>query len=228
LNVRLRTTIKKYIRNYLFSTKYFKYHFIHIPKNGGKSVQYAFMLNRYVSLSKPAHYRYVDIADRAGKDLRYFCIIRNPWRRTASRYMFGKQNARIWSETDPRRRYISNASFEKYVKEQRILPIPEQPEKPWMGPLSSWFNQLEWIQNENKKVVCDCLRLEHINDDISAYFKKRIILPRKNVTIRSYDYRSMYTNELIEIVAETFREDIEYFGFNYEGSATKNYYTLDK
>ena len=93
-----------------------------------------------------------------------------------------------------------------------------------MGPLSSWFNQLEWIQDENGNIACDCLRLEHIEEDISAYFGKQIKLPRINQTKKRYDYRSMYTDELIDIVAETFRDDIEYFGFSFEGAATKNIY----
>jgi hypothetical protein len=95
-----------------------------------------------------------------------------------------------------------------------------------MGPLSSWFNQLEWIRNRDGKVVCDCLRLEQVNEDLSAYFGRRMSVPRENVTHASYDYRSMYNDELIEVVAELFREDIDYFGFEFEGGATRNIVTL--
>ena len=199
-----------------------KYHFIHIPKNGGQSIRHTLNLMGNVSLTKPFHYRYVDVVEGIGSNLQYFCTVRNPWSRTASRYMFGKQNARIWPQNDPRRLYICEATFETYVKEQRILPIPAHPGMPWMGPLSSWFNQLEWIRDENGNVACDCLRLEHINEDISLYFGKKIRIPRKNRTGIPYDYRNMYTAELIKIVAETFSEDIEYFGFNFEGSAKSN------
>lgn len=136
--------------------------------------------------------------------------------------MFGKQNASKWSADDPRSTYMSKATFEAYVKDQRILPIPEHPGKPWMGPLSSWFDQLEWIREKNGSVACDCLRLEHLDADINAYFGRPIRIPHRNVTKNRYDYRSMYTDELIDIVADTFRNDIEYFGFSFEGAATKN------
>jgi hypothetical protein len=129
--------------------------------------------------------------------------------------MFGKQNASLWPKGDPRREYILGATFESYVREQRILPIPEHPGKPWMGPLSSWFDQLEWIKDENDVVVCDCLRLENLTEDIQKYLGRKITIPRRNVTSNRYDYREMYNDDLIELVADTFRDDIDYFWFEF-------------
>ncbi|MGH2952259.1 MAG: hypothetical protein ACRDKX_09460, partial [Solirubrobacterales bacterium] len=60
----------------------YKYHFIHIPKNGGISVRKALKRRGDVSVSQPFHYRYVDIADNVGRGLQFFCIVRNPWSRT--------------------------------------------------------------------------------------------------------------------------------------------------
>jgi hypothetical protein len=88
--------------------------------------------------------------------------------------------------------------------------------------MSSWLNQLEWISDENKVVRCDCLRLEHIGDDINEYFSDEITLRKRNITKERYDYRELYSDELKAIVAETFRDDIEYFGFDFEGAATRN------
>lgn len=203
----------------------YKYHFLHIPKNGGNAVRAALKKRGDVSLSRPYHYRYIDIADKVGRNLQFFCIVRNPWSRTASRFIFGKQNARKWAADDPRKTYIEMATFEDFVKDRRLFEIPAHPGQPWMGPMNSWLNQLEWIRNEENKVVCDCLRLEHLAEDISAYFGDSIVIPRRNVTKERYDYRRMYTDELIEIVASTFEEDIRYFGFEYESSATKNFTT---
>jgi hypothetical protein len=117
---------------------------------------------------------------------------------------------------------MSNATFESFVKDQKIFPIPEHPGMPWMGPLNSWFNQLEWIRDEHNKVVCDCLRLEHIEEDIGNYFGRRIKIAPKNITETRYDYRSMYNSELTRIIGETFSDDIDYFGFEFESAATKN------
>lgn len=199
----------------------YRYHFIHIPKNGGNSVRVALRKRKDVSLSRPFHYRYIDIAPKVGRDLQFFCIVRNPWSRTASRYHFGKQNSHKWPDDDPRKLFIEKASFADFVKERRVFEIPEHPGQPWMGPLNSWFNQLEWICNEQGTVVCDCLRLEFLRDDISKYFGQSIEMPHRNSTRQNYDYRNMYTDDLIEIVSDVFSDDIEYFGFDFEGPAKR-------
>jgi hypothetical protein len=214
--------IRRSIRRLRYDPRRARFHFIHIPKNAGQSVRDALSLQRDVSLSDPYHYRYVDVADRVGRHLVFFAVVRNPWSRTASRYHFAKQNAARWAENDPRRLYIANASFDDFVRQHRILPIPEHPGKPWMGPLSSWFNQLDWIRDEQGSVACSCLRMEYLRADLEAFLGRRIGLRHRNVTQERYDYRSMYTDELAEIVAQLFQDDIVHFGFEFAGTATRN------
>ena len=222
----LKSSLRSAIREHWFDKRNFRYHFIHIPKNGGVSVRHALELQSDVSLSNPYHFRYIDIAEEVGRQLRFFSVVRNPWSRTASRYHFGRQSAGNWPESDPRRQYLATATFADYVKDQRVLPIPEHLNQPWMGPLSSWFNQLEWLRDESGRVVTDCLRLESLTSDLSEYLGRSISLADKNAAHARYDYRSMYNDELTEIVAETFRDDIEHFGFSFDGSATRNIATL--
>lgn len=121
---------------------------------------------------------------------------------------------------------MATATFDDFVRDRKFFTIPEHPGQPWMGPMNSWFNQLEWIRDENGIVRCDCLRLEHLSDDMCGYFGTRVRLPEANVTKKRYDYRDMYNDETAQIVADTFQEDIDYFGFRFDGSATKNIVTL--
>jgi hypothetical protein len=220
--VNVTSWLRRSIRRFRYDPLRARFHFIHIPKNAGQSVRDALLLQRDVSLSEPYHYRYVDIADRVGRHLQFFAVIRNPWSRTASRYHFARQNAAHWPANDPRRLFIAGASFEDYVRQRPILPIPEHPGQPWMGPLSSWFNQLDWIRDERGHVACDCLRMEMLDSDLDAYLGRSLRLRRRNVTQERYDYRSMYTDELAEIVARLFRDDIEHFGFEFEKPAARN------
>lgn len=222
--MRLKPLIRRGLRSIVFHRRNARYHFIHIPKNAGEAVRDALYLQRDVSLSSPMHFRYVDIADRVGRDLKFFAVVRNPWSRTASRYQFARQNAPRWPENDPRRQFISTASFADFVRQQRILPNPEHPGQPWMGPLSSWFNQLDWLRDERGTVACDCLSVETLADDLPAYLNRAVNLRKRNVTQTRYDYRSMYTDELADIIANLFREDIDYFGFSFDGMATRNVY----
>lgn len=205
----------------------YRYHFIHIPKNGGTSVRAALARRGDVSLGKPFHSRYVDVVADLDQGLRYFCVVRNPWSRTASRYVFTKQTARRWPADDPRKIYIENASFEDYVRDQRIFEIPEHPGKPWMGPMNSWFNQLDWITDENQIVRCDCLRLEKLENDLETYFGEPVKVQRENTSKQRYSYREMYTEKLIEIIADTFQRDIEHFGFTFDGPATRSFVGQD-
>ena len=95
--------LRRSIRRFRYDPLRAQFHFIHIPKNAGESVRDALLLQQDVSLSEPYHYRYVDIADRVGRHLKFFAVIRNPWSRTASRYHFARQNAAHWPTNDPRR-----------------------------------------------------------------------------------------------------------------------------
>jgi hypothetical protein len=201
----------------------YSYHFIHIPKNGGTSVRASLKRRGDVSLGQPFHSRYRDVVGELGVDLRYFCVVRNPWSRTASRYVFSRQTARGWPADDPRKLYIEKASFEDYVRDQKIFDIPEHPGKPWMGPMNSWFNQLEWITDEDQIVRCDCLRLERLENDLEIYFGETVNVVRENRTKNRYDYKQLYTPKLIEAVGEIFQRDIDHFGFTFEGPATRGF-----
>src|SRR5688572_22119783 len=202
--MRIRSIVRRVIRTVQFRQAKSKFHFIHIPKNAGQSVRDALYLQDDVSLSEPFHYRYVDISERYGPSLRYFAVVRNPWSRTASRFHYAKQNSVRWSPEDPRRKYITTATFSDFIRDRRILPIPAHPGMPWMGPLNSWFNQLEWLRDRNGEIACDCLRLEHLSQDLPAYLERRIELSHRNATRQQYDYRAMYSPELAETVAELF------------------------
>jgi hypothetical protein len=197
-------------------------HFIHIPKNGGTAVRLALTLRR-VALERPIHARYVDLEPKI--DRRYFCLVRNPWSRTASRYLYTKRNAQEWPDTDPRKQYIMRVSFEEYIADRRVFPTPSRPDEPW--PLSLWIDQLDWIIDGGGKVAGDCLRLESLDEDLSAYFGRRINVSHVSLLrTASYDYRSMYTSRTIQAVADTFARDIEHFGFDFERAAVRNTYTL--
>ena len=199
-----------------------KYHFIHIPKNGGRSVRAALAKRGDILLTEPLHARYIDVVDSLGSGLRFFCIVRNPWSRTASRYLFARRVSRHWPEADPRRVYIERASFADFVREQKVFEIPQHPGQPWMGPMNSWFDQLDWISDDSHIVRCACLRLERLDADLAAYFGERIDVPKVNVTKTPYDYRSMYDDELKQMIAHKFARDIEHFGFLFESGATRN------
>jgi hypothetical protein len=197
-------------------------HFIHIPKNGGTAVRLALTLRR-VALERPIHARYVELEPRT--DRRYFCVVRNPWSRTASRYLYTRRIAQEWPDTDPRKQYIMRASFEDYVEDRRVFGVPGQPHRTWH--MSLWIDQLSWITDAGDEVSGDCLRFEALEEDLRAYFGRHVRVPRASpLRAAPYDYRSMFSDRTVQEVADTYARDIEYFGFDFHGAAVRKTYTL--
>lgn len=198
------------------------HHFIHIPKNGGIAVRAALGKRPEVSMSDPFHFRYRDIVHEVGAQQNFFCLIRNPWSRTVSRFFYAKQQAAKWPADDPRRLYIESIDFEAFVREKRIVDALKFKGQPWMGPTFSWLNQTEWLVDEAGEVRVSCLRYEHMKLDLSLYFEDAIDVKPVNVTSGSKDYRTMYSASLADDIASYFQRDIEYFGFDFDSPATQN------
>jgi hypothetical protein len=64
--------------------------------------------------------------------------------------------------------------------------------------------------------------MEELEDDLSLYLGRSVRLKAANLTRQRYDYRSMYSDHLADLVSEYFRDDIEHFGFSFDGPATRN------
>lgn len=206
----------------------YKYHFIHIPKNGGMAVRKRLSERGDVYLSEDFHFRYIDCPKKNRKKLSFFCVVRNPWSRTASRFIYSRERATRWPNDDPRKSYILSVDFDQFVRDQAIFDLKAYPGMPWMGPMTSWYNQLDWIVDEHGQPVCDCLRFEKLNADLSRYFGSNIIIPNVNITETSYDYRAMYTDETNQIIRDTFAKDIQHFGFEFDSAATRGIISAPK
>lgn len=194
--------------------------FVGIPKNGSQSVRHAVASLKEVSLPAEMHARYRDLPI-SQRDLTCFAVVRNPWSRTVSRWQFCRAMCTKWSIDDQRRKYLETASFQDFITERPIFDIPGKPGQPWLGPLSSWFNQLEWLTDDSGSVRCTCLRFESLESDLCDFFNGRISMKHLNKTKSAKDYRSMYNSDTIDIVANFFAKDIDCFGFTFDGAATR-------
>ena len=144
---------------------------------------------------------------------RTFTIVRNPWARLVSLYHR--------SDSIPSKftwYYYGKISWEEFL--ERMDGFIMTPKYYWAHPYNQWGAQLDWI--DPKKV--DVLRYENIHEDLNNYFNKTVDLPTVNQGAK-VDYRSYYTEQK-QKVADWFRVDIDYWGFDFESSATKNYWTL--
>mgnify|MGYP001488576646 FL=1 len=187
--------------------------FIHIPKNGGTSVQ------KEMTTLSFGHDRWRDVP----RDIRYihqsFAVIRNPWARMVSRYVMGiptsntNDHGTTWN------------TFEEFLETRYVWT-----DKQWNDPIRSWNTQYDYVCDENDVVRCDILRLEFIDDELSPYLNLNTpYIVRENVGEYTRNYQDYYNNEqTIQIVADWYEQDIDYWGFDFDTSATKNYHYYER
>lgn len=221
--------------------------FIHIPKNAGLTVRrglkdYIIVCNKNTLISKyyeknltktmrranehPGyeHARWRDINSKLTDYYKAFAFVRNPWMKVGSRYMYGLRS--IFKGRAPKG-YVPS-SFEEFLDERFIYGNKEFY---WHRPTRGWYQQFDYVTNIKEKLVCDILRFEHFEKDIRAYLNlpnNMKIRPSNNHHRRTHDlkwdinYKNLYTDKTIQIVADWYNKDIETFGFTFDSSATKN------
>ena len=187
--------------------------FIHIPKNGGTSVQ------KEMTTLSFGHDRWRDVP----RDIRYihqsFAVIRNPWARMVSRYVMGiptsntNDHGTTWN------------TFEEFLETRYVWT-----DKQWNDPIRSWNTQYDYVCDEYDIVRCDILRLEFIDDELSPYLQLNTpYIAKENGGDYTRNYQDYYNNEqTIQIVADWYEQDINYWGFDFDTSATKNYHYYER
>ena len=186
--------------------------FIHIPKNGGTSVQ------KEMTTLSFGHDRWRDVP----RDIRYiyqsFAVIRNPWARMVSRYVMGiptsntNDHGTTWN------------TFEEFLETRYIWT-----DKEWNDPIRSWNTQYDYVCDESGIVRCDILRLEHIDYELVSYLQLNTpYIVRENIGEYTRNYQDYYNKQTIQIVADWYEQDIDYWGFDFDTSATKNYHYYER
>ena len=216
--------------------------FVHIPKNAGCTIRLNPEISCYVIDASPkthinkeytedllktmnvigdhhgfAHARWKDFKVKLRQQYQAFTIIRNPWDRVVSRYFFAKKTIEIEKKNPPD--YADISSFEAFLEERH-----KWANKPymWHRAIRGWYNQLDYVIDENDNICCDILRQEKLAFDLKSYLKIMDMPRSRNVTGLNKDYRTIYTPQTIQIVADWYKKDIDTFGFDFDTTATKN------
>ncbi len=186
--------------------------FIHIPKCAGQSIRKTLFENL-----QPGHinvYTYQQIFPRQKYNEYFkFSFVRNPWDRLVSAYFFMKSGGahkkdRDWADQN----LVTFPDFSTFVLEG--LHLPSIQTWPHFRP------QVEFLKGQNGKIELDFIgRFENIQDDFN-YIRERLGASRELLYInktktKRAPYLTYYTDEMREIAAELYKEDIEVFNYQF-------------
>ena len=219
--------------------------FIHIPKNAGMTIRGNKEFTKYCFYVKPNmirgyktfktvmqsynerdtkevyHARWRDVIESYTSAFTAFAIVRNPWGKVVSRYLFAK-NA-IENEKVIGKDYADVRSLEHFLEERHRWVDKELT---WYRAIRGWHPQLDHVVDEKGIVRCDILRFEHFSEDIKKYLQLSNMPKSRNITKIRKDYKKLYNNKTINIVADWYKKDIDYWGFDFDTGAQKNTWTI--
>ena len=164
------------------------------------------------------HARWRDVRKDIRDKYKAFAIVRNPWSRTVSRFTFYVLAAEHGKIKIP-----VNYTFKQFLEERHKYGGREFY---WHRAIRGWYPQVDYVTDEAGALKCDILRLEHFYDD-SRDLLGITDLPVRNISnIDRKDYRTFYGPDEQELVADWYKRDVEFFGFTFDGPATRNIWNV--
>lgn len=204
-------------------SKRYKTIFVHNQKTGGSSIEKYF--TEHIPDAKnllPRHCYAVQGIAQLGevgwKENYSFGFVRNPWSRLVSWYSMiterpseGKKN--------PLFEYVRSHSknFEEFLRNCTDEVTEDIKGIPYTKSVVR--NQLDYFTDQNGKMAVNFIgKFEQLEIDfqkvIAATSLPHFPLEKTNTTAKK-EYRTFYTDETHQLVADRFKKDIEYFGYEF-------------
>lgn len=187
--------------------------FVHIPKNGGTSINHA-VYGRFMG-----HFRVRDIErvrPNLLRSLPSFAVVRNPWARAYSAWNFARQGAAMKEGAQIRSpaRYQTPEfeSFERFVLEW--LPSRDLNREDYVFRPQSQFVLNKWdeigVSNLGRIEEPDSY-LPYLEDTLG----RQIEIRHLNRTADPFRYREAYTLEMRATLAGCYSVDLERFNYDF-------------
>lgn len=179
-----------------------KFIFIHVPRTGGTSIEQFLIENEGCRVShKEKHKSMFSFKNRVDFSQYFkFSFIRNPWDITISKYLtpyykkinyLGGKDLLYFLKNYYSAPHEAGDSFHDYFNPQQM---------DFIGRFEDREKDLDYISNKIK-----------VDLDPSFSVKNKEIQKRKS----EKHYTEYYNDETIQLVADKYKKDIEYFGYEF-------------
>ena len=217
--------------------------FIHIPKTGGFAlnkellgkgiikqpqkhhldenyltglIKNAKLLNRSPQVG---HCRWKDLKEDYRGAHVAFAIIRNPWSKLVSQFLFGQKVYRT-GKLGNNPPVTDKTTFEEFLT---LRASRVNDEYNWHRTMGAFCQQIDHVTDNDRNIKCDILRFEQYDVDTIKYLNLSSPIGKRNVSnVNNLDYKDFYNEGTKEMVSQWYKDDIEFFGFSFEGTSTKN------
>jgi|TARA_R110001592_G_scaffold276028_2_gene543134 hypothetical protein len=170
--------------------------FIHNPKAAGTSIS-TWLDDHFKTIAGRKHGHMTEVKEFFPKTNYTFGVIRNPWERLASWYLYSNNqhiNFKTWV-LERTSKYTSNLSFQPHLLWSRPWYSLDTAQHSWFGT-HTHILRYETLEDD----------FYHIQDKLDCYKP----LPKLNSN-RVYNYKDLYTTELVDYVRDIYMKDlIEY------------------
>ena len=214
--------------------------FIHIPKNGGMTIRdseifqdkiepvnkkwiqdykgFRNTMKQYGERDTKGveHARWIDVDPNVTNRYTAFAIVRNPWSKVVSRFLFAKQAI---ERGHVKESYADTRSLEHFIQgryDWGLKPLT------WYRAIRGWWPQKHHVKDNEGTVVCDILTLENLNIEAPKYLGVDSMPRARNVTSIKENYKDLYNAKTIQEIADWYKEDIEYWDFDFDTGARRN------
>lgn len=183
--------------------------FVHSPKTAGLSITNALCDVAGVETLRGLHTQHLSVVNLLGmrkwkKKPFVFAFVRNPWDRAVSWYHFAKQKL-IHRPVHADNPVIKAAIFLSF--------------KDWLPKLieEGDLNQLHYLCDNKGRLLTDYVgRFESLQKDfnyVQGIIKTNVQLSHRNKTDHE-PFESYYDDYCVDLVANFYRADIEFFGYS--------------
>ena len=186
--------------------------FIHIPKNAGTSI------TNHLDMYDVGHHNWSYYAinyPNKWREYKKISIIRNPWDRTVSCYEYAKMENSYWHSSDGKSKAGKHPDYELLKDKTFVECLNILDSNSSVLRHHGWPNQCDYVVDRNSLMVDKIIDIQNINEELSSLLEIPVDIPIVNMS-RTKSYKDYYsTKEMVDIVGEKYKVDIEYFNFKF-------------